>query len=370
MAQTKYINLNNWPTIKLSCFAPLTSKELTLVSRVALNPNLRQIDLARSLDVSRSAVNQLWKRLTRERMFGVKSLVNYGKFGINWIFGWSEGATSDRQLDKFIKWLTLTPYTIRVEESTLSSSMNRIVYFEALTPSGEIAIQFKQQLNRFRKRPYDIKIEYNYVNHARDAINFGGFDGTKWDIEDGFRFSTIMGATKSFADILPTERTLRMGNKCAGPTELAITAVLQQDYHTSSRKMQKLLIDKFAVEIADRTLRRRLPQIRSSFVMPYVSIDQIGLTQTVLFCFKFNEKSINITQFIHAQTSFFPRFRILFGSGLAALRLQLPSDINWLAMAESFIHNLKGTSDVIAFVIDVPLIRKELEHVFPYFIKL
>ncbi len=369
LAQNKYTHLNNWPTVILNEFTPLTQKELTLVSRVALNPTLRQIDLARTLDVTRSAVNQIWKRLAREHHLKVKSLVNYGKLGINWIFGWAEDSTISPELDKFVNWLTLTPYATQIEESIISSSMNRVIYFEALVPFGEKTYQFKQQLDRFRKRPYDIQVDYDHVDHTRDALNLGRFDGSKWNLEDEFRLSTIMGATKSFVEILPIERTLRIGHEYAAPTEFAIAAILQRDYHVSSRKLQKALIEKFALDIADRTLRRKLPQIRSSFVMPYVSIDQIGLTQTILFHFKFIDDSTNMTRFLHAQTNMFPKTRILFGRGMAVLRLRLPSNVNWLAMTESFMHNLKGTSDVTACIIDAPLLQKELEHVYPYFVK-
>ena len=53
--------------------------ELRLLGRLVINPSLRQVGLAKELQVSRSAVNQIWSNLARNNNLIIRGTLDYGK---------------------------------------------------------------------------------------------------------------------------------------------------------------------------------------------------------------------------------------------------------------------------------------------------
>ncbi len=68
----------------------LKPSELKLLHRLAIEPSTYQAELAKELGISRSAVNQVWTRLERERRLCVCSNIDYGQLGYAQIFGWAK----------------------------------------------------------------------------------------------------------------------------------------------------------------------------------------------------------------------------------------------------------------------------------------
>ncbi len=344
---------------------PLTDREWTVLSRIALNPQMKQVQLARALGVTRSAINQIWTRLRRERDFRVPSIINFGKMGLEWIFGWAEEKRGTEGLDKFVRWATITPFVKTLTRARLASTMNPIVLFEMLVPRGSVTSHLKEQLHRFRKKPYELTIDAEHVNLASYNLNLGRFNGKRWVFDDIFKMSTILEATKRFADIIPVSSGVRMGTGTFNARDLVIAAVLERDYHASAKQVQKFMM-KVGMWIPDRTLRRHLTRVRN-MVRPYVCINNLGLDNQVMIGFKYIRDEEMLTQFIHSQISMFPKTMILTGPHLSRLIINLPDEINWLAVVESFRANLEDSAHVTGCIIDRPQIRKGLEQMVQYY---
>ena len=324
--------------------------------------------LAEDLDVTRSAVNQIWHRLVQERDMQIRGLVDYGRLGISWVFGWAESSGTDTDdLSKFSRWLTINPFTSLVTESVLTSTMDTKVYFEALVPKGQKQNLFLNQLNRFRKRPYGLTVTADEVIQVANHINLGLFDGRGWHFDDGFRLEATIGVVKDYAEILPTGRSLTLSREgSASINDVIIASAMESEFHISSQRVSRLFSELGFWPIPDRTLRRRMAKMRETMILPYMNLESIGLPQRLTICFQIKSTEAFMNQLLHAQASMFPQAHVLSGSHLAILSLRLPVAAGWLKMTDAMAQLFQGTAQMFTFLSETPPIRKGLVHIHPH----
>jgi len=127
--------------------------ELRLLGRLVIDPSRRQISLAKDLQVTRSAVNQIWQNLELEYELKIRGNLDYGKVGLQMVFGWAIADDESDILEKFHRWLRSSRFVASAIKSTISSTFDSRVYFEAIVPLGSQYDWFQSQINRFRKNP-------------------------------------------------------------------------------------------------------------------------------------------------------------------------------------------------------------------------
>ena len=137
---------------------PIRSSEQRILTKLAINPAINKAELAKSLGVTRSAITQSWSRLENEKNLAIRSTISYPFLGLRGIFGWAETTTKSAELENFSKWLQSNRFVHVITESTITSKMDHIVMFKAIVPIGTPHKQFIDQLRRFRKRPYSLKV--------------------------------------------------------------------------------------------------------------------------------------------------------------------------------------------------------------------
>ncbi len=344
----------------------LQTSELRLLHRLAIEPSDYQAKIAKELQVSRSAVNQIWKTLETERHLKIRSIIDYGQVGFYQVFGWAKSSQMSDVIKKFVGWLRSSPYVSVNLESMMSSTMDNRVYFEAIVPIDRLR-SFQEQLQRFTKKPYGLAIAHNVCTAIANHLNLAEFDGTRWNMIDGFRLEATIDAAKEFSDILPLNRTLKLTEpNQVDIVRATIAASVEDNYQISSRE----LTDKFRknqIECpSDRTLRRRLAQTRLELAIPYICINEIGLTQKVVVCIEEEHHQKLLSKLLHAQSSMFPRSRVLSGSNLTVLELLLPEETDWLSMSTSFGQLAKGPAQICTFITDPTITRKGLESILPH----
>ena len=111
---------------------PLGRSELRLLNRLAIAPSMRQSNLARELNVTRSAINQLWTKLEREYGLAIRGNLDLGRFGLRLMFGWAQASGMSDILMKFSRWLKSNSLVTRLTKSMMSSTLEEMVYFEAI----------------------------------------------------------------------------------------------------------------------------------------------------------------------------------------------------------------------------------------------
>ncbi|MGY5854427.1 MAG: helix-turn-helix domain-containing protein [Candidatus Thorarchaeota archaeon] len=340
----------------------LKPSELKLLHRLAIEPSTYQAELAKELGISRSAVNQVWTRLERERRLCVCSNIDYGQLGYAQIFGWAKSDQTPDILDKFKGWLHSSSYTTNIVESSMSSSMDKRLLFEAIVPHNRINA-FQEQLARFKKRPYNLALVHDQAVRKANHMNLAQFNGSHWNIQSGFRFEASIGAAKSYLDVLPTNRTLQLSNpNGVYPEEASIAAVIEKNYSVSSKQLGEWLVANGFDCPSGRTLRRKLVDLRKTLALPYLSVDEIGLTQNVVVCVE-EESKQSVSRLLHAQSSTFPRAKIVVGSKLTTLELRLPSTFDWLAMSSSLSALGQTAVSISTFLTRSEITRKGLENV-------
>ena len=338
--------------------------ELRLLRRLALDPSLRQADLANELGITRSAVNQLWKKLQTERNLAVRGNLDYGRLGLQLIFGWACGIETSDVLDKFSSWLNTNTLVSRMTRSVMSSTMDGRIYFEAVVPVGDHHSWFTSQVARFEKRPYNLSIDWSIASSIAYNLNLGLFDGMNWIFTNDFRLEASIGAAKSYVDVLPVVGTVAQTESSnLSTSDFLITSAIDRNYYVNATDVTRLFESKGLTPPSGRTIRRKLERLRE-LAIPYVHIENINLDQKLLVCLKdLTPGESPLARLLHAQASTFPKARVVSGGGLTVLDLEIPKSVDWLTMSQ-ILSGLSGnTSETCTFIANRHEIEKRLENV-------
>lgn len=339
--------------------------ELKLLRRLAIDPSLRKTGLARELGVTRSAVSQLWKKLEEERGLVVRGNLDYGRFGLQLVFGWACGVESSDILDKFSNWLKASSLVVRMTRSVMASTMDSRVYFEAVVPIGSSQEWLLNQLARFEKRPYSLSIRSEIASSVSHNMNLGIFDGSSWVFSNDFRLEASIGAAKGYVDVLPVVDTIEQSKPIEPVLEDTIigSALNEKYYATASEVAERFRLAEIDPP-AERTIRRKLVRLRSEAVLPYLDILNIGLNQKMMVCLRDTESGgSQLSRLLQAQATTFPKARVLSGSRMTVLDLEIPSQVGWLTMSQILSGLADKTSEICTFIADHHEIQKRLESV-------
>ncbi len=334
---------------------PLGAGALKLLRKLAIDPSLTQAELAKELDVTRSAVNQIWQKLSKEWNLSVRSSFDYGELGMRLVFGWATDREGSDILPKFSRWLTSSPLTVVMMRSVMSSMMDSRVYFEALLPQGQRGIWFLDQLERFKKNPYNLSLVFGFASNIANHLNLGLFDGRGWDMIDGFRFGATIDSAKGYADILPDVRTSKQsGPMNASPDDVIVASLIEQDFHATSRQLERKLSELGRPKASERTLRRRLSAVRKKRVVPYVSIENIGLSQRITISLQEAEEihDSSLSRLLRVQATTLPKARVVYSGNLTSMILDLPASVSWFALSQVLSESAGATSTICTFIAD------------------
>ncbi|MHA2162502.1 MAG: hypothetical protein ACXABF_08775 [Candidatus Thorarchaeota archaeon] len=341
--------------------------ELKLLNRLAINPSMRQADVARELGVTRSAINQIWTRLEKEHSLTIGGSVDYGSLGLNFEAGWASAPVGSDAISKFTQWLVSNKFVSHIAESALASTLDARVYFEAILPFGDRSNWFHNQLRRFEKRPYNLSIEHSLVSNVANQMNLGHFDGETWEFDDGFRFEATIDAARRFADVLPAVRTMYQSSIRKSNLETVIVAsAIENNYFTTAEKVSSVFERAGLTPPPGRTLRRRLAQIRREKTQPILELNDLGLSKHIFVCLKDQSPNLSISKLLKAQSTTFPKARVVSGGGLSILRLQLPETSDWVTMSQVFSRLVDPPSEICTFIAERSHFRKRLESVIEY----
>jgi len=332
----------------------LGSGELRLLRKLIIDPSLRQADLAKELGVSRSAVNQIWNGLISNHNLRVCANLDYGKIGLQMIFGWAITSTGSDILLKFSRWLESSRFVTTLIHSTMSSTFDSRLYFEALLPKGNQASWFHSQVDRFRKKPYSLQIYTSTVSRVSYHTNLGLFDGSTWDFPSSFRLEASIGAAYGYVDILPTAGSVKQSVPIGEiPDAILTAAVLESDYFATATSLAKFQQELELNPDSGRTLRRKLHRIRREIANPYVEIENIGLTKRLFVSFQDNsEKESALARVLHAQAGTFPKARVVSGPNLTLLELHIPGSVEWLELSQVLAKISGIASETCTFIAD------------------
>ena len=336
--------------------------ELRLLRRLTINPELRPADLAAELDVTRSAVTQLWKKLVAERDLAIRGNLDLGELGLRLVFGWASSAETSDIIDKFSGWLKTSPFVTRMTRSVMSSTMDARVYFEAIIPVGRTEEWFLGQVSRFEKRPYSLSMKHGIATTTSHNTNMGLYDGTAWDFSNYFRLEASIGAAKGYVDVLPTVGSVDQSDVREPDLEtLVYGAAIDDNYFATATMVAERFQEAGLSPPAGRTARRKLRQVRETLATPFVDLKNIGLKQKLLVCAsEIEAEKSQLSRLLAAQASTFPRARVITGSGLTVLDLEVPEEVDWITMSQ-ILSNLAGkTSEICTFIAGHHEIEKRL----------
>ena len=343
--------------------------ELRLLRRLAIDPTLRQAELARELNVSRSAVNQAWKKLEDERNLAVRGSLDYGQLGLQMIFGWASGPEGSDILSKFSSWLRSSSFVTRMTQSVMSSMMDARVYFEAVIPLGSSQEWFQSQIDRFTKRPYSLSIQWGVASGVSHHLNLGIFDGASWTFSNDFRFEASIGAAKGNVEVLPVVGTVEQ-SEAAEPVleDLVYAAAIADNFFVSAPEVAERFIALDYKTPGGRTIRRNLSRFRATIARPYLELANVGLVQKLMLCLRDPDSSPSqLSRLLQAQASTFPQSRVISSSGLTVLDLGIPANVDWLTMSQ-ILSGLAGkSSEICTFIANHHEIQKRLESVVTLF---
>jgi len=342
--------------------------ELRLLGRLVIDPSLRQAGLAKDLQVSRSAVNQIWKNLVRENNLRIRGNLDYGKIGLQRVFGWAITSEDSDILEKFHRWLKSSKLVTLTLRSQISSTFDSLVYFEAISPLGSHYNWFQSQIDRFRKRPYSLTIYTTECMKVSHHLNLGLFDGSNWTFPESFRLEASIGAARGYVDILPAVGTVEQSAPSKPVIDdLIVAAAIESDYHAPATKLTTLCDEIGLKADSGRTLRRRISRTRSKIARPYVEINNMGLNQRVMITLR-NDlyAESQFSRLLHAQAGTFPKARVLSGLGLTLLDLEVPDNINWLPLSQVMSGLAGNASEICTFIADKREKEARLESVVSY----
>ena len=334
---------------------PLGTGALKLLRKLAIDPSLSQAELAKELDVTRSAVNQIWQRLRKECNLSVRGSFDYGQLGLRLVFGWASDREGSDILPKFSRWLTSSPLTVVVMRSVMSSMMDTRVYFEALLPQGQRGVWFLDQLERFKKNPYNLSLVYGFSSHIANHLNLGLFDGRGWDMIDGFRFGATIDSAKGYADVLPDVRTSRQSDPVnVSLDDFIVASIIEQDFHATSRQLETNLSELSEPKMSERTLRRRLSAVRKKRIVPYLRIENIGLSQRIAISLEEAREldDSSLSRLLRVQATTLPKARVVHNDNLTSMILDLPESVSWFAISQVLSESAGATSTICTFIAD------------------
>ncbi|MHA2043069.1 MAG: hypothetical protein ACW975_14540 [Candidatus Thorarchaeota archaeon] len=327
---------------------------------------MRQVELAEALDVTRSAVNQIWKKLEQDCSLRIRSTFDYGKLGLRFTFGWAKDEESSTNLPKFKRWLSSNPLTIFLAESVLSSMMDKRLYFEALLPIDRRGSNFLNQLARFQKRPYELSIVFGSAENVSNHMNLGLFDGRGWEVIDGFRFGAIIDSARGYADILPDIQLSGQTNPVAATIEnLLVASSIEEDYHVTSMDLESRYHELDLSSPSERTLRRKIASMRKNHAIPYVSIQNIGLTQRIIVTLDERGGASSLSRLLQAQATTLPQARVMSSESLTAMILDFPESASWLAISKAFSELAGDTTEMCTFIAEHTPLWKGLSSLMP-----
>lgn len=338
-----------------------------LLNRLAIDPSLRQAHLAKSLNFSRSAINQLWKKLETDHNFRVRSNLDYGRLGFHYMYGWGRLAGDGDAMTRFEVWLMRNPFTLSLSRSLMTSKMDRRVFFQALVPSRDHLGDYITSLERFKKRPYSLDISYDSALTIADQLNFGYYSDNGWEFESEYRFQASFTAAKSYASILPASQAIKQSSlsDCDAIQRL-VAASLETDYFATSLQVRENLL-KLGVPIqSERTLRRKISTARNTIAHPYIDLDNIGLPQTVIITLE-EPEGADIYKVLQAQSSLFPQVRVLSGAQSLVLIIRIPVQTSWFNISTAMSHIVDSSSEICTFIAENPPVRRWLMDVIQHF---
>lgn len=345
---------------------PLGRSELRLLNRLAIAPSMKQSDLASELGVTRSAINQLWTKLKREYALTIRGNVDYGKLGLRFLFGWAQVSSTSDVLTKFSRWLKSSSLVTRLTKSKMSSTLGEMVYFEAIVPHDDRYPWFRNQVERFRKRPYSLTIEFDEAQNISHHLNLALFNGSTWSFSNDFRLLATIDAAKGYVDVLPSVGTVTQSKGTKLSLNDMITAsAIESDYYVTATNLAKRFEDLDLEPAAGRTLRRKITKMRKEVSLPYVSLLNIGLPQKLIVCIKMLPEGSSLSRVFHAQASTFPKARVISSSTMTVLDLEAPKTVDWLTMTQILTNLAGNTSEICTFIADRNEIGKRLESVIP-----
>jgi hypothetical protein len=342
--------------------------ELRLLGRLVIDPSLRQARLAKELQVTRSAVNQIWKNLESENGLRIRGSLDYGKIGLQLVFGWAKTNKETDILEKFYRWLNSSKLVSLALRSKISSTFDSLVYFEALLPRDSQYDWFQSQIDRFRKKPYSLAIYTTECLRISHHLNLGLFDGTNWTFPERFRLEASIGAARGYVDILPAVGTMEQ----SVPSEpvrndLVVAAALESDYHAAATSLVSLYTEMGLKADSGRTLRRRVSRARKKLARPYVEINDIGLNQRVMIAIRDDQRTeSDFSRVLHAQAGTFPKARVISGVGLTLLDLEVPDSLEWLPVSHVMSGLAVNASEICTFIAEQHEKEARLKSVVPY----
>ncbi|TFG98071.1 hypothetical protein E4H12_07070 [Candidatus Thorarchaeota archaeon] len=339
--------------------------ELRLLGRLVIDPSQRQAALAQELEISRSAVNQIWNNLSKENNLRIRGNLDFGKIGLRMIFGWAVSSGGSDILTKFSRWLESSRFVTSIAHSIMTSTFDSRLYFEALLPMGSQSGWFHSQIDRFRKKPYSLVIYTSECSRISHHMNLGLFDGNTWRFPDTFRLEASIGAARSYIDILPDEGTIKQSDPTTTQAEeLLAAAVLEKDYYATATSLANYYTKLGFTTDSGRTFRRRILKVRERVIHPYVEIDNIGLVQRFMVCVRddtYYESAFS--RLLHAQAGTFPKARVVSGPSLTLLELEIPSNVEWLELSQILSKLAGNVSEICTFIADMREERTRLESV-------
>ena len=325
---------------------------------------MRQSTLARELGVTRSAINQLWTKLEHEHGLAIRGNLDYGRFGLRLMSGWAQASGMSDILTKFSRWLKSNSLVTRLTKSIMSSTLEEMIYFEAIVPLDDRFSWFHKQVERFRKRPYSLTIELCEALSVSHHLNLALFNGGTWSFSNDFRFLATIDAAKGYVDVLPSIGTVAQSTGTSSSAEdLIAAAAVESNYFVTATELAQRLSDLDLEPSAGRTLRRKIATMRRNVALPYVDLINIGLPQKLIICIKTESEESPISRVLHAQASTFPKARVISGSSLTVLDLEAPRTIDWLTMTEILTDLAGNTSTICTFIADRNEIETRLESV-------
>lgn len=343
---------------------PLGRSELRLLNRLAIAPSMRQSTLARELGVTRSAINQLWTKLEHEHGLAIRGNLDYGRFGLRLMFGWAQASGMSDILTKFSRWLKSNSLVTRLTKSMMSSTLEEMIYFEAIVPLDDRYSWFHKQVERFRKRPYSLTIEFREALSVSHHLNLALFNGSTWSFSHDFRLLATIDAAKGYVDVLPSIGTVAQSKGTSSSAEdLIAAAAVESNYFVTATELAQRVSNLDLKPSAGRTLRRKIATMRRNVALPYVDLMNIGLPQKLIICIKTESEESPISRVLHAQASTFPKARVLSGSSLTVLDLEAPRTADWLTMTEILTDLAGNTSTICTFIADRNEIETRLESV-------
>jgi hypothetical protein len=248
--------------------------------------------------------------------------------------------------------------------SMMSSTLEEMVYFEAIVPLDNRYSWFSKQVERFRKRPYSLVIEVREAFSTSYHLNLGMFDGTSWSFSNDFRFLATMDAAKGYVDVLPSVGTMTQSKRSdMSEVDLIMAAAVERDYFVTATELAQRFTSLNHKPLAGRTLRRKIAKVRKNIALPYVHLSNIGLPQKLIVCIKTESDDSPLSKVLHAQASTFPKARVISGSSLTVLDLEAPITVDWLSMTQILTDLAGNTSEICTFIADRNEIETQLESV-------